>query len=87
MDIKDISIPIVGGCVYKIWLTSVNNIKIKMDKKEITIPIFDGEDYNMWKKRITMFLRLKKCIYNGRKLSFILKLHLFFVYVDINFLL
>ena len=32
-----------------------------MDKKDISIPIFDGEDCNMWKKRISTFLRLKKC--------------------------
>lgn len=32
----------------------------EMDKKEFTIPMFDGEDYGMWKKRITMFLKLKK---------------------------
>lgn len=32
-----------------------------MERKEITIPVFDGEDYSMWKKRITMFLKLKRC--------------------------
>jgi len=35
--------------------------KDKMEKKEINISVFDGEGYNMWKKRITLFLRLKKC--------------------------
>ncbi|KAG7196367.1 hypothetical protein KM043_018856 [Ampulex compressa] len=28
---------------------------------DITIPVFDGEDYGSWKKRITMFLKMKKC--------------------------
>lgn len=28
---------------------------------EISIPVFDGVDYAHWKKRITMFLKLKKC--------------------------
>ena len=32
----------------------------KMERKEVTIPVFDGEDYSMWKKRITMYLKLKK---------------------------
>lgn len=32
-----------------------------MAKNEITIPVFDGEDYSMWKKRMTLFLKLKKC--------------------------
>ena len=32
-----------------------------MERKEITIPVFDGEDYSMWKKRITMYLKMKKC--------------------------
>lgn len=32
-----------------------------MARNEITIPVFDGEDYSMWKKRITMYLKLKKC--------------------------
>ena len=32
-----------------------------MERKEVTIPVFDGEDYSMWKKRITMYLKLKKC--------------------------
>ena len=27
----------------------------------IMIPVFDGEDYGMWKKRITMYLKFKKC--------------------------
>lgn len=31
------------------------------NKQEITIPIFDGQNYNMWKKRISVFLRLKRC--------------------------
>ena len=25
------------------------------------IPVFNGEDYSMWKKRITMYLKFKKC--------------------------
>ena len=33
----------------------------KMKRKEVTIPVFDGDDYSMWKKRITMYLKLKKC--------------------------
>ena len=33
----------------------------KMEKKEFLIPVFDGEDYAMWKKRITMFMKMKKC--------------------------
>lgn len=28
---------------------------------DITIPVFDGEGYAMWKKRITLFLKLRKC--------------------------
>ena len=28
---------------------------------DITIPVFGGEDYSMWKKRITMYLKFKKC--------------------------
>lgn len=32
-----------------------------MAKNEIVIPVFDGEDYSMWKKRLTMFLKMKKC--------------------------
>ena len=32
-----------------------------MERKEVTIPVFDGKDYSMWKKRITMYLKLKKC--------------------------
>ena len=28
---------------------------------DITIPVFDGEDYSMWEKRITMYLKFKKC--------------------------
>ena len=32
-----------------------------MEKKDISIPVFDGEDYSMWQKRITMFLKFKKC--------------------------
>ena len=32
-----------------------------MERKEITIPVFYGEDYNKWKKRITMYLKMKKC--------------------------
>ena len=32
-----------------------------MERKEVTISVFDVEDYSMWKKRITMYLKLKKC--------------------------
>lgn len=28
---------------------------------DITIPVFDGEDYGNWKKRILLYLKLKKC--------------------------
>ncbi|XP_017487802.1 PREDICTED: uncharacterized protein LOC108376130 [Rhagoletis zephyria] len=31
------------------------------DEFEMTLPIFDGHDYSTWKKRITVFLRMKKC--------------------------
>ena len=48
-----------------ILLNFVNSVKekvqIEMDKNEIKIPVFDGVDYSMWKKRITLYLRLKKC--------------------------
>lgn len=37
------------------------NKEDNMEKKDISIPVFDGEDYSMWKKRITMFLKFKKC--------------------------
>ena len=37
------------------------NNEDNMEKKDISIPVFDGEDYSMWKKRITMFLKMKKC--------------------------
>ena len=30
-------------------------------RSDINIPVFDGEDYSMWKKRITMYLKFKKC--------------------------
>ena len=36
------------------------NEKDEMEKKEVSIPVFDGEDYSLWKKRITMYLKLKK---------------------------
>lgn len=29
---------------------------------EIRIPVFDGKDYECWKKRITMILKMKKCV-------------------------
>ena len=32
-----------------------------MERKEVTIPVFDGEGYSMWQKRITMYLKFKKC--------------------------
>lgn len=28
------------------------------------IPIFDGQDYSMWRKRLKVFLRIKKCVTN-----------------------
>ena len=28
---------------------------------DVTIPVFDGEDYGSWKKRILMYLKMKKC--------------------------
>lgn len=37
--------------------TDTSDIKMA----EISIPVFDGQDYAHWKKRITMFLKLKKC--------------------------
>ena len=33
----------------------------KEDHTSIKIPVFDGENYSMWKKRITLYLKLKKC--------------------------
>ena len=33
----------------------------EMDRNEIKIPIFDGVDYSMWKKRLMLYLKLKKC--------------------------
>ena len=40
--------------------------EIKEDKKEenmqkVKIPIFDGQEYSNWKKRILMYLKMKKC--------------------------
>lgn len=32
-----------------------------MKNNEFKIPVFDGESYQMWRKRIEMFLRMKKC--------------------------
>ena len=32
-----------------------------MDRKDVSIPVFDGENYSMWKKRIQVFMKLKKC--------------------------
>lgn len=32
-----------------------------MAKNEISIPVFDEEEYSMWKKRMSMFLKMKKC--------------------------
>ena len=38
------------------------NRRIDMaDEFKMTLPIFDGSDYAMWKKRLTVFLKLKKC--------------------------
>ena len=31
------------------------------DDFKMMLPIFDGADYSTWKKRITMFLKMKKC--------------------------
>lgn len=31
------------------------------DEFKMTLPIFDGNDYSTWKKRITIFLKMKKC--------------------------
>lgn len=28
---------------------------------DVVIPMFDGQNYNMWKKRVVLFLKLKKC--------------------------
>ena len=37
-------------------------IQIDMaDDFKMTLPIFDGKDYSTWKKRITVFLKMKKC--------------------------
>ena len=32
-----------------------------MDRNDVSIPVFDGENYSMWKKRIQVFMNLKKC--------------------------
>ncbi|KAL7289966.1 hypothetical protein TKK_0015699 [Trichogramma kaykai] len=32
-----------------------------MPLNDVQIPVFDGEDYNMWKKRINLYLKMKKC--------------------------
>jgi hypothetical protein len=37
------------------------SFKKKREMTEVTIPIFDGEDYGSWKKRILMYLKMKKC--------------------------
>ena len=37
------------------------NEEDEMEKREVTIPVFDGEEYSMRKKRITIYLKLKKC--------------------------
>ena len=31
-----------------------------MDRNDVSIPVFDGENYSMWKKRIQVFMKLKK---------------------------
>ena len=31
------------------------------DDFKMTLPIFDGKDYSTWMKRITVFLKMKKC--------------------------
>ena len=41
--------------------TFENNQEDEMDRKDISIPVFDGENYSMWKKRIQMFMNLRKC--------------------------
>ena len=33
---------------------------IMVDEFKVTLPVFDGKDYNTWKKRITIFLMMKK---------------------------
>ena len=30
-------------------------------KSEVVIPVFDGVEYGSWKKRISLYLRMKKC--------------------------
>ena len=38
------------------------NRQVNMDNEfKMTLPVFDGKDYSTWKKRITVFLRMKKC--------------------------
>ena len=38
------------------------NKEDKMTERcDITIPVFDGEDCHMWKKRITIYVKFKKC--------------------------
>ncbi|KAL7301769.1 hypothetical protein TKK_0005761 [Trichogramma kaykai] len=32
-----------------------------MPLNDMQIPVFDGDDYNMWKKRINLYLKMKKC--------------------------
>ena len=33
----------------------------KENMQEVKIPIFDGQEYKNWKKRMLMFLKMKKC--------------------------
>ena len=40
----------------------IKEVKMQEAKSnEIRLPIFDGQDYNIWKKRILMYLKMKKC--------------------------
>lgn len=45
--------------------TSENLEEIKMaEKSDFRLPVFDGKNYAMWRKRLTMFLKMKKCEVN-----------------------
>lgn len=47
--------------VIKVFKENENRRVIMADEFKVTLPVFDGEDYNTWKKRITVFLKMKKC--------------------------
>lgn len=32
-----------------------------MKMSDVTLPVFDSEEYSLWKKRLVMFLKMKKC--------------------------